>query len=107
MGKRKIISESHLSEFVKPQQGELLGKVIKLAGGDAIIVRCTDDKVRVCRISGKLRRKTWIRENDIVLVRPWDFQPDRADIIWRYIPAHIERLEHEGYISGSWKQYIL
>jgi translation initiation factor 1A len=106
MGKRKVLSESHLSEFVKPQEGELLGKVIKLAGGENIIVKCIDDRIRVCRISGKLRRKTWIRENDVVLVRPWDFKPDRADIIWRYIPGHIERLEQEGYISKTWSQYI-
>lgn len=42
----------------------------------------------------------WIRENDLVLVAPWDFQSDKADIVWRYISAHAERLEHEGYLSG-------
>ena len=100
MGKRKVLSESHLSEFVKPQEGELLGRVIKLAGGENIIVKCIDDRIRVCRISGKLRRKTRIRENDIVLVRPWDFKPDRADIIWRYIASNAEKLEQDGYLTN-------
>jgi initiation factor 1A len=40
-----------------PGQGELLGRVIKLVGGDNIIVRCTDGKVRTCRIRGKIKRR--------------------------------------------------
>jgi translation initiation factor 1A len=41
----------------------------------------------------------WIRDNDLVLVSPWDFQSDRADIIWRYIAAHAEKLEQDGYLA--------
>ncbi|MGI0035157.1 MAG: translation initiation factor eIF-1A, partial [Nitrososphaera sp.] len=77
MGKKKVLSESELKELVTPQEGELLGRVIKLVGGDNIIVRCTDGKVRTCRIRGKIKRRMWIRDNDIVLVAPWDFQPER------------------------------
>ncbi|HZA71267.1 MAG TPA: hypothetical protein VE548_16345 [Nitrososphaeraceae archaeon] len=39
------------------------------------------------------KRKIWIRVDDIVLVSPWDFRSDRADIIWRYITAHADRLQ--------------
>lgn len=76
LGKRKVLSESDLKELVMPQQGELLGRVIKLVGGDNIIVRCTDGKVRTCRIRGKIKRRMWIREHDIVLIAPWDFQSE-------------------------------
>ncbi|MGI0012740.1 MAG: translation initiation factor eIF-1A, partial [Nitrososphaera sp.] len=87
-------------ELVTPQAGELLGRVIKLVGGDNIIVRCTDGKVRTCRIRGKIKRRMWIRDNDIVLVAPWDFQPERADIIWRYIAAHAEKMKQDGLLNG-------
>jgi initiation factor 1A len=36
-----------------------------------------------------------IRDNDLVLVSPWDFQSDRANIIWRYIAAHADKLEQD------------
>ncbi|MFL6401436.1 MAG: translation initiation factor eIF-1A [Nitrososphaeraceae archaeon] len=98
MGKRKVLTESYLKEEVLPQQGELFGRVIKLVGGDNVIVRCRDGKVRTCRICGKIKRKMWIRDHDLVLVAPWDFQSDKADIIWRYIAAHAEKLEQEGYL---------
>jgi translation initiation factor 1A len=99
IGKRKVLTESYLKELVLPQQGELLGRVIKLVGGDNIIVKCTDGKVRTCRIRGKIKRRMWIRDNDLVLVSPWDFQSDRADIIWRYIAAHADKLEQDGYLA--------
>jgi translation initiation factor 1A len=40
-----VLSESHLKELVLPQPGELFGRVIRLAGGDTIIVKCIDGKV--------------------------------------------------------------
>ena len=84
-----------------PQTGELLGRVVKLVGGDNIIVKCTDGKVRTCRIRGKIKRRMWIRDNDLVLVAPWDFQSDKADIIWRYIAAHADKLQKEGYLESN------
>ncbi len=99
MGKRKVLSESELKELVLPQQGELLGRVVKMPGGDHVLVKCTDGKVRMCRIRGKMKRKMWVRENDVVLVAPWDFQSDKADIVWRYIGAHAEWLVANSYIT--------
>lgn len=100
LGKRKVLSESDLKELVMPQQGELLGRVIKLVGGDNIIVKCTDGKVRTCRIRGKIKRRMWIREHDVVLIAPWDFQTEKADIVWRYISAHAEKLQKDGFLEG-------
>lgn len=83
-----------------PGQGQLFGRVIKLVGGDNVIVKCTDSKIRTCRIRGKIKRRMWIREYDLVLIAPWDFQSDRADIIWRYIAAHAEKIKQDGYLEG-------
>ncbi len=83
-----------------PQEGELFGRVIKLVGGDNIILKSSDLKVRTCIIRGKIKRRMWIRDNDLVLIAPWDFQSDKADIIWRYISAHADKLEQEGQLEG-------
>lgn len=100
MGKRKVLSESNLKELVMPQQGEILGRAIKMTGGDQVIVKCIDGETRQCRIRGKLKRRMWIREGDIVLVAPWDFDNRKADILWRYIKAHAEWLETNGYLKN-------
>ncbi len=49
-----------------------------MLGFDRVSVKCQDGNVRICRIRGKMKRRTWIREGDIVLVSPWDFQSERA-----------------------------
>ncbi len=104
LGKRKVLNEAHLKELVLPEQGELLGRVQKISGGNQVLVQCTDGQVRLCRIRGKMKRRMWIREGDIVLVSPWDFDPKRADIVWRYIKDHADWLENNGYMRPSGPQ---
>ena len=86
--------------MVMPQESELVGRVIKLVGGDNIIVECTYGKVRTCRIRGKIKRRMWIRDNDLVLIASWDSKSDRADIIWRYLSAHAEKMNADGLLQG-------
>ena len=100
MGKRKVLSEANLKELVMPEHGEILGRVVKLTGGDQVVVKCTDGETRMCRIRGKLKRRMWIRERDIVLVSPWDFDSRKADILWRYIRAHADWLEANNYLKA-------
>ena len=45
---------------------------------------CADGKGRLGRIPGKIKKRMWIREGDLLIVRPWDFQDEKADIIYRY-----------------------
>ena len=74
MGKRKVLNESALKQIRLPEQGEMLGRVIKMLGSDQVLVKCTDGITRRGRIRGKLKRRIWIRDNDIVVIAPWDFK---------------------------------
>ncbi|MHC1564346.1 MAG: translation initiation factor eIF-1A [Candidatus Hecatellaceae archaeon] len=98
--KRKVLSEEELKELVLPGEGQVLGVVTKMLGYDRVMVAGNDGKERLCRISGKLKRRVWIREGDIVLVSPWDFQRDtRGDIVWRYTKNQAEWLRKNKYIT--------
>ena len=93
MGKRKVLNESALKEIRLPEEGELLGRVIKLLGSDQVLVKCTDGITRRGRIRGKLKRRIWIRDNDIVIIAPWDFKKDeRGDIVWRFTLPQVDWL---------------
>ena len=89
MGKKKVLSEGAIGELVYPGQGEVLGVVTKLLGFDRILVKCQDGAERLCRIRGKMKRRVWIREGDIVIVSPWDFQTDNAAMLFGVI--HIRK----------------
>jgi translation initiation factor 1A len=99
MGKRKVLNESELKEIRLPEEGELLGRVIKLLGSDQVLVKCSDDLTRRGRIRGKLKRRIWIRDNDIVIIAPWDFkESERGDIVWRFTLGQVDWLKQNGHL---------
>lgn len=100
MGKKKVLSEAQIHELVLPAKTDVLGVAIKMLGYDRILVKCQDGHERLCRIRGKMKRRVWIREGDIVLVSPWDFQSDqKGDLIWRYTKAQAEMLRKRGFLT--------
>lgn len=81
-------------------KGEVLGFVESMLGANRIRVRCMDGVVRIGRIPGKMKKRTWIREGDVVIVVPWSFQDEKADVKWRYWGQHISWLRDRGYLNG-------
>ena len=59
-----------------------------------------DGVVRMGRIPGSMKKKTWIREGDVVIIVPWEFQNEKADVIWKYTRPQVEWLERKGYLKG-------
>jgi translation initiation factor 1A len=100
MGKRKVTNEGNLENMVLPAANDVLGTAVRMLGAERILVKCQDGKERLCRIRGKLKRRVWVREGDIVLVSPWDFQSDkRGDIFWRYRKNQSDWLIGHGYLT--------
>ena len=86
--------------MVLPAKTDVLGMAVRMLGADRIMVKCQDGKERLCRIRGKLKRRVWIREGDVVLVSPWDFQSDeRGDITWRYRRNQSDWLREHNYLT--------
>ena len=100
MGKKKVKSELELKDMVLPVANDVLGIAIKMLGNDRFLVKCQDGHQRVSRIRGKMKRRVWIREGDVVLVSPWEIQSDKkGDIIWRYRRNQVEWLRKNGYLK--------
>lgn len=100
MGKKKILSEHELRDMVYPSENDVLCVVQKMLGYDRVLVRCQDGNTRTCRIKGKMKRRIWVREGDVVLVSPWDIQSDeRGEIFWRYTHSQADQLRKEGILK--------
>ena len=98
MGKRKVLSESEIKPRLPNEEFEVLGIAERLLGNDRIMVRCLDGFTRICRIKGKMKRRAWIRVNDVVIVSPWDFQAEtRGDIVYRYKRNQVDWLRNNGH----------
>ena len=81
----------------KPK-GEMFGVAETFQGGSRLQVICEDGVRRMGRIPGKLRRRMWVRENDLLIVVPWSFQDSKADVKFRYTPTQTANLKRRGKI---------
>ncbi|HJH31413.1 MAG TPA: translation initiation factor eIF-1A [Methanosarcinaceae archaeon] len=77
---------------------EILATVENMLGANRVRLRCMDGIVRMGRIPGSMKKRTWIREGDIVIAVPWHFQDSKADVIWKYTRPQINWLERKGFL---------
>ncbi|KYK37399.1 MAG: translation initiation factor eIF-1A [Theionarchaea archaeon] len=95
MAKNRSESEQ-IGRIRLPKGNEVIGRVVQMMGYGKMTVKCTDGKIRLCRIPGRFRNRLWIRTNNLVLVKPWELAEDeRGDIIYRYSRAQAQWLERK------------
>jgi|TARA_B100002003_G_C14036211_1_gene499341 translation initiation factor 1A len=83
-----------------PRGRQSFGIIEQRLAASRLRVRCLDGKSRICRIPGRLKRRLWVRENDIVIVEPWEFSGDeKGDIIFKYSKSQVEFLRTKGYLK--------
>ncbi len=102
---RQTNSNQQPEEFSRvrlPQKSanEILGTVESLLGANKLRVRCMDGVVRLTRIPGKMKKRIWIREGDVIIIVPWSIQNEKADIIWKYSPPQVNWLERKGFLKS-------
>jgi len=83
----------------RPDQKEILAIVEQRLGGSRMTVRCFDGVRRIARIPGRLKRSLWVRENNIVIVVPWEFSNEKCDIIYKYNRNQVEYLRKKGHLD--------
>lgn len=82
-----------------PNDDEMFAVVTDMLGGGRVRLQCNDGKERMGRIPGRMRFRTWINKDDVVLIEPWDWQDEKADIEWRYKGQDAAQLRREGHID--------
>ena len=80
------------------KNGEMFGRIVDIYGQERMEVFCEDGKHRVGRIRGKIKKRVWIRQGDLVIINPWEFETtikgkkERCEISWRYLKHEISWL---------------
>ncbi len=82
-------------------RGEIFGIANQLLGAARIRVMCEDSLSRMGRITGKMKKKMWIREGDLLIIRPWGFQEGKADILFRYSRTQATYLSRRNLIPAA------
>ena len=77
---------------------EMFAIADQMLGGRRVRAICEDGEVRISRIPGKMRRRQWVREEDLIVVQPWEYQDDRANVITRYSKTQAMYLSRKGQL---------
>ena len=92
--------QAEISRIKLPRENQVLGILDQRLGASRVRVRCLDGKTRICRIPGRLKRRLWVRENDIIIVEPWEFGGDeKGDILYKYTNTQVSFLKRKGYLK--------
>jgi translation initiation factor 1A len=84
------------------EEGTEYGQIVRMLGGGRVEAKTFHDgRVRNCGICGRMRKKVWVSVGDIVLVGLRDFQDEKADIIYKYMPDEARQLKAASAIPGN------
>lgn len=96
-------NENEKRELVFKEEGQEYAQVTRMLGNGRLEALCFDGSKRLCHIRGKLRKKVWINNSDIVLVGLRDYQDKKADVILKYTPDEARNLKAYGELPESAK----
>jgi len=92
--------QQEIARIRLPRDKQSFGVLEQRLGSSRMRVRCLDGKTRVCRIPGRMKRKLWVREGDIIIIEPWEFGGDeKGDVIYKYTPTQVGFLKKRGYLK--------
>ena len=118
MGRRheEKVDEEELARLENPEDGssgkirvkmpnrrinEMFALADQILGGRRVSVLCEDGETRLARIPGKMRRRQWVREGDLIIVWPWDFQDSKADVKHRYTKTQAMYLSRKSVLPAD------
>ncbi len=99
--KRKPEVPQIITRVKLPRGEEVMGIIEQRLGGNKMMVNCLDGKTRNCRVPGRLKRKLWLRPNDIVIIQPWELDKNKGDVIFKYRPNQVAWLRKNGYLEAE------
>lgn len=78
-------------------------QVLKMLGNGRLEALCFDGEKRLAHIRGKLRKKVWINQGDIILLSLRDYQDEKGDVILKYSADEARSLKAYGELPESAK----
>lgn len=84
-----------------PRRGEeLFGMIESRLGFGRMNIICADGKTRIGVVPGKYKRRLWLREGDIIIIKPWEYEGDKkCNILYKYKKAHVAFLRNKNYLK--------
>eukprot|EP01120_Amphizonella_sp_Union-15-10_P006921 TRINITY_DN2290_c0_g1_i1.p1 TRINITY_DN2290_c0_g1~~TRINITY_DN2290_c0_g1_i1.p1 ORF type:complete len:184 (-),score=60.50 TRINITY_DN2290_c0_g1_i1:49-600(-) len=82
-------------------EGQEYGQVLRMLGNGRLEAYCFDGKKRLCHIRGKMRKRMWVNQGDIILIGLRDFQDGKADVVLKYNGDEALLLKKKGQLPKT------
>jgi translation initiation factor 1A len=89
-------NDNEKRELVFKEDGQEYAQVVKMLGNGRLEALCFDGEKRLAHIRGKLRKKVWINQGDIILLSLRDYQDEKGDVIMKYTADEARSLKAYG-----------
>jgi len=90
-------------EHAWQEEGQEYAQVVKMLGNGRLEALCFDGEKRLAHIRGKLRKKVWINQGDIILLSLRDYQDEKGDVILKYSADEARSLKAYGELPENAK----
>jgi translation initiation factor 1A len=97
----KNANEEEKRDLTLKEEGQEYAQVLRMLGNGRLEGNCFDGQTRLCHIRGKMRKKVWVNQGDIILVGLRDFQDGKADVIQKYSSDEARRLKSMGELPDN------
>lgn len=96
-------NDNEKRELTFKEDGQEYAQVLKMLGNGRLEAMCFDGVKRLGLIRGKLRKKIWINNGDIILVSLREYQDEKGDVILKYSADEARSLKAYGELPDTAK----
>ena len=88
---------------IMKDESQEYAQVVRMLGNGRLEALCFDGEKRLAHIRGKMRKKVWINNGDIILLSLREFEDGKADVIQKYTPDEARSLKQHGELPEATK----
>lgn len=100
---KNYVQESKNTRFKDENEYQEYAQITKSLGNCRFEVLCFDGKKRMATMCGKMRKRVFVNQNDLVLVSLREWQDSKCDIIDKYNNHDVQKLKQKKLIPDSIK----
>ena len=97
-GKKQVQEDRELRY---KEESEEYAQITKILGDGRFQCKCADGVDRIAHVRGKMRKRTWLANGDIILVSIREFEPEKCDVVEKYKEKEVAKLKSAGEIPDT------
>ena len=90
---KNIAQENKNTRFKDENESQEYAQITKALGNCRFEVMCFDGKSRMATMCGKMRKRVFVNQDELVLVSLRDWQDSKCDIIDKYNTNDVQKLK--------------